>query len=358
MAIVTLLAIETVMAIVTVLAIETDIHGYRDRPGHWNRHSWLSWPPWPSKPTFMAIVTALVIETDMAIVTVLASKPTWLLWPYWPRNRHGYRDHTGLETEIYTYCDRTGLETNMAIVTVLAIETDIHGYRDRLGHRNRHSWLLWPSWPSKPIFIIPKLNRVSSARKLFESSLRGTVYISLINAEVAKTITSLLCCCFFLPWDTLSHSDLSYYSWNKWYDLSPCEPCWKRWEHGHRRLGWSLSRLARDLSDAASFSPSKSFSQRSCHSRTVRNVDARSVGACPEDAKRKIRRTCLKDPGLTHVTWSRWYKPDGYLVGNADLSRGYLRLIAVTLLPLHWRLSQRPLPRSPVPGLGHLTVPR
>ena len=28
-----------------------------------------------SKPTFMAIVTALVIETDMAIVTVLALKP-------------------------------------------------------------------------------------------------------------------------------------------------------------------------------------------------------------------------------------------------------------------------------------------
>ena len=32
-----------------------------------------------SKPKFMAIVTALVIETNMAIVTVLALKPTWLL---------------------------------------------------------------------------------------------------------------------------------------------------------------------------------------------------------------------------------------------------------------------------------------
>ena len=42
MVIVTLLAIETVMAIVTVLAIETDIHGYCDRPGHRNRHAWLS----------------------------------------------------------------------------------------------------------------------------------------------------------------------------------------------------------------------------------------------------------------------------------------------------------------------------
>ena len=30
------------MAIVTALVIETDIHGYCDRPGHRNRHSWLS----------------------------------------------------------------------------------------------------------------------------------------------------------------------------------------------------------------------------------------------------------------------------------------------------------------------------
>ena len=42
MAIVTMLAIETDMAIVTMLAIKTDIHGYRDHPGHRNRHSWLS----------------------------------------------------------------------------------------------------------------------------------------------------------------------------------------------------------------------------------------------------------------------------------------------------------------------------
>ena len=42
MAIVTLLAIETIMAIVTILAIETDIHGYCDRPDHQNQHSWLS----------------------------------------------------------------------------------------------------------------------------------------------------------------------------------------------------------------------------------------------------------------------------------------------------------------------------
>ena len=65
MAIVTLLAIETDMAIVTVLVINTNIYGYRDRPGHQNQHSWLLWPPWPSKPTFMAIVTVLAIETDI-----------------------------------------------------------------------------------------------------------------------------------------------------------------------------------------------------------------------------------------------------------------------------------------------------
>ena len=45
MAIVTLLAIETVMAIMTVLAIETDIYGYRDRPGYRNRHGYCDrWP--------------------------------------------------------------------------------------------------------------------------------------------------------------------------------------------------------------------------------------------------------------------------------------------------------------------------
>ena len=31
-----------------------------------------------------------------------------------------------IETDIHGYRDRTGLETVMAIVTVLAIETDIH----------------------------------------------------------------------------------------------------------------------------------------------------------------------------------------------------------------------------------------
>ena len=54
MAIMTLLAIQTVMAImtalaiktditlVTILAIKTNIHGYRDRTGHQNQHLWLS----------------------------------------------------------------------------------------------------------------------------------------------------------------------------------------------------------------------------------------------------------------------------------------------------------------------------
>ena len=71
-----------------------------------------------------------------------------------------------------------------------------------------------------------------------------------------------------------------------------------------------------------------------------------------------MRRNCLENPGLTLITWLRLYKPDGYLVSNADLSRGYLRLIAATPLPLHWRIFQQPLPRSPVCNLGHLIVPR
>ena len=54
-------------------------NGHHDHTGHWNQHSWLSWPYWPSKPTFMAIVTVLAIKTDI----------------------HGYRDRTGLEINIH-----------------------------------------------------------------------------------------------------------------------------------------------------------------------------------------------------------------------------------------------------------------
>ena len=89
------------MAIVTVLASKTNIRGYHDRPGHQNRHGYCDCPGHrnrhgyydraglktdmaimtvlASKPTFIAIVTALAIETDMAIMTILASKLTWLL---------------------------------------------------------------------------------------------------------------------------------------------------------------------------------------------------------------------------------------------------------------------------------------
>ena len=49
------------MAIVTVLAIETDIHGYRDRPGHGNRYGYRDRT---GLKTDMAIVTVLAIETD------------------------------------------------------------------------------------------------------------------------------------------------------------------------------------------------------------------------------------------------------------------------------------------------------
>ena len=59
------------------------------------------------------------------------------------------------------------------------------------------------------------------------------------------------------------------------------------------------------------------------------------MGARPKDANQKIRGTCLDDPGLTPGTWPRWYKPDGYLVGNTDPPHGYLKLIAATPLSLH-----------------------
>ena len=142
----------------------------------------------------MTIVTALAIETDMVIVAVLAIKTNMVIVTV---------------LALKPIC--------MAIVTVLVIETDIHGYRDRLGHRNRHSWILWPYWPSKPTwlswslwpskptFIFPELNQISNTRNLFQGSLWGIVHISLINEEVAKTVTSLLrCLCSSLAWPFLS----------------------------------------------------------------------------------------------------------------------------------------------------------
>ena len=100
-----------------------------------------------------------------------------------------------IETDIHGYRDRTGLETDMAIVTALVIETDM---------------AIVTVLASKPTFIFPELNRVSNARNSFEGSLRGTVHISLINAEVAKTVTSLLrCICSSLAQNTLPRCDHS-----------------------------------------------------------------------------------------------------------------------------------------------------
>ena len=113
----------------------------------------------------------------------------------------------------------------MAIVTALALKTDIHSYHDRLdprnrhsycdclGHQNRHgyrdytsypnrrSWLSLPYQPSTPTFIFPELNRVSNARNLFKDSLQGTVHISLINARLSP----VLCVIIFPCLRTLCH---------------------------------------------------------------------------------------------------------------------------------------------------------
>ena len=76
----------------------------------------------------MAIVTALVIETDMAIATVLTSKPTFMAIVTILASKPTFIAIVTalvIEIDIYSYCDRTGLETDMAIVTALAIKTDM-----------------------------------------------------------------------------------------------------------------------------------------------------------------------------------------------------------------------------------------
>ena len=58
----------------------------------------------------MAIVTVMAIETDMAIMTVLAIKT----------NIHGFCDHLGHQNQ-YDYYDRTGPKIDIAIVKLLSL---------------------------------------------------------------------------------------------------------------------------------------------------------------------------------------------------------------------------------------------
>ena len=53
----------------------------------------------------------------------------------------------------------------------------------------------------------------------------GFVYVSLINVEITKIVTSFLRYSYYsLTWDKLLYTDYSYYYWNKWYDLTIFEP--------------------------------------------------------------------------------------------------------------------------------------
>ena len=63
-------------------------HGHCDHISHRNQHSWLLWPYWSSKLTFMAIVIVLAIETDI----------------------HSYRDRTSLETDIHLSRIKLGIK--------------------------------------------------------------------------------------------------------------------------------------------------------------------------------------------------------------------------------------------------------
>ena len=78
----------------------------------------------------------------------------------------------------------------MAIVTILAIETDIHGYCDRTGlETDIHLSGIEPGIDCK---------------ELVREQPQDTVHISLFNAEVTKTVTSILRCLgSSLAWDTV-----------------------------------------------------------------------------------------------------------------------------------------------------------
>ena len=68
----------------------------------------------------------------------------------------------------------------MVIETVMAIVTDMassQSFRTRTGYQIEETY-----------------SRI--ARNLFQDKLRDTVYVSLINAEVAKTVTNILWRCY------------------------------------------------------------------------------------------------------------------------------------------------------------------
>ena len=119
----------------------------------------------------------------------------------------------------------------------------------------------------------------------------STVHVSLFNAEVTKIVTSLLRYFYFsLAWEILLHSNRYYHYWNRWGDSGPCKPYCLRWAHGHPWLGWSLSKLAHNLSNAA-FLFLLAFLIGSLASRI---------------------------PGWSLELGPRWYKPDVQLMSNVD----------------------------------------
>ena len=136
----------------------------------------------------------------------------------------------------------------MAIVTVMASSRSFRnqcGYRMQ-GTRSRVASLLAPF--------------IGTVAEMFASLLRR------FGPSLAR------CIC--------PHNAPSCDSCSRWPGSALCGPHHWHWSYWHRWLRWNQSLFEPARGDVSSFSPSEFSGRRSRHSRTARNVGARSVGAC------------------------------------------------------------------------------
>ena len=113
------------------------------------------------------------------------------------------------------------------------------------------------------------------------------------EVKVVETVTSLLIRLSGAR-DSFLQSLPSHDSCSRSPGLALCGPQRKGWTHWHRWLRWKQSLFKPAHGDVSSYSPSELSDWRSCHSRTLRNVDTRNVGACSSEAS-----------DLATVVWAR-----------------------------------------------------
>ena len=141
----------------------------------------------------------------MAIATVLAIKT----------DIHGYRDRTSLETNI-AIVTALVIKTDMAIITALVIETDIHGYHNRTDLETN---IQMQRTRSKIASGVPSMLE-SSTRRLPRLSLVFCVAVFPWLGTLCRVVTFLV---------TVETSDMTQIFASRAGNVA--------WGYRHRRLG-------------------------------------------------------------------------------------------------------------------------